>query len=403
MGTGASAAYPGGASGQPSGSTSSSHDHHSPTPKSSLAARRNIKGGRVSKPLQVVTKRDGSKLSLFERIRHASGSKASVHIKHVDNFSLHYTLGDEVMPSTHACMEVRHAMRLEDGGRVVIKVRGKSGSFSNVEEEKEWRQSMEFMLNLPKSGCRAELYEVLEDEKAYYVVMEKVDGVDLFESLDHEGQFSIMDCREVIRQLLVAVNDLHKVGVIHKDLKLENVMIDRTPKIADVRCASFHSGTSATSPGPVVKLIDFDTVEEWSPHGTRAKSVVGTDQYIAQEAYAGKYSPASDIFAVGVIAYRLLTGRFPFRQSLFDDEAGQNWVGSPKMKEIQERLQKVPIDWQRPPFPSQPSALELVKSMLAVSEADRPEAAQALKHPWLNQAFPDHSLRSDPHPYRKPS
>merc|ERR1719247_2602027 len=87
-----------------------------------------------------------------------------------------------------------------------------------------------------------------------------------------------------------------------------------------------------------VKVIDFDTLDQWTPAAGVAKDVVGTDQYIAQEAYAGKYSPLSDVFAVGVIAYRLLCGRFPFHAELFDDEPGENWVGSPKMDEIRSKL-----------------------------------------------------------------
>ncbi|CAE7885348.1 CRK6, partial [Symbiodinium microadriaticum] len=87
-----------------------------------------------------------------------------------------------------------------------------------------------------------------------------------------------------------------------------------------------------------VKLIDFDTVEEWNSTGPKSKHVLGTDQYIAPEAYEGKYSPASDIFAVGVIAYKILTGSFPYNGRLFDDKPGENWVGSPKMKEIRQKL-----------------------------------------------------------------
>lgn len=49
-------------------------------------------------------------------------------------------------------------------------------------------------------------------------------------------------------------------------------------------------------------------MEEWNSSGPKGRHVLGTDQYIAPEAYEGKYSPASDIFAVGVIAYKMLTG-----------------------------------------------------------------------------------------------
>lgn len=457
MGTGASAHNGGhGAQAAPSGASGSSgsasapvpprHDagHSSgsapptvaPAPKAGgLASRRaamGLGGGVVTgrKPLQVSTKKDGPRLTILERLRSHSGeTMKAAHekrnaIKWTDNFSLHYAIGAEVMPSCHQCMEVRHAMRLEDGERVVIKLRFKPGSFGSAEEQRQFRQTMEFMLNLPKSGSIAQLYEVLEDERAYYVVMEKVEGMDLFETLDSEGRFPISESRDIIRKLLTAVAELHERGFIHKDLKLENVMIGRSPKTAQSYsgwgprpgtgqspCSSpgpsrvqavtppvssgagsgaagppQHAAGAAAAPAelePVVKLIDFDTVEEWSPNGSRARSVVGTDQYISQEAYAGKYSPASDIFAVGVITYRLVSGRFPFSNSMFDDEAGENWVGSPKMKEIQERIKRFEVDFVIPPFPWEPQVAELCSQMLAVNEVDRPTALAALAHPWL--------------------
>jgi serine/threonine protein kinase len=299
-------------------------------------------------------------------------------------------------------MEVRHAKRVKDGASVVIKVRMKSCSFVNKDEENEWRSSTEMILNLPKSENIAQLHEVVEDAHAYYVVMEKVEGMDLFELLDSEGRISIAECRAILRKLLQAVQALHAKGCIHKDLKLENVMVDKSPtgcspkstKSGKHRFGSLSSRESlggrghstATireeSPEPTVKLIDFDTVEEFSPT-VRAKSVVGTDQYIAQEAYAGHYSFASDIFSVGVIAYRLISGRFPFKNQMFDDEPGENWVGSPKMKVIQDRLKHFNIDWNIAPWPSETSARDLVRWMLQMNEKDRPTANDALKHVFL--------------------
>lgn len=299
-----------------------------------------------------------------------------------------YALGREVFPSTHAGMKVLHATRLADKKVVVVKVRGKKESFFCSQDEREWRTSTEFIMNMPESSSIVQLFDVLEDSKNYYVVMEKAGGMDLFETLDCHGRLPINDCKEIIRQLVKAVAELHGRGCIHKDLKLENVMVDRSQIYTVPTTASLSDlGAEGVESGPIVKLIDFDTVEPqaWCRKPT---SIVGTDQYIAQEAYAGKYSPASDIFAVGVIAYRLLTGRFPFCPRIFDDEAGENYVGSPKMKQIQERLQSFDINFCLPPFHTEPLACELVKSMLSVNESERPQAEVALGHPWLASQNP---------------
>ncbi|CAJ1434173.1 unnamed protein product [Effrenium voratum] len=281
--------------------------------------------------------------------------------------------GQEVMPSSHSGMTIVFGKRVEDGLEVVIKVRAKANSFVDRAEEREWRHNTEFMLNLPETEGIAKLYEVLEDKKGYYVVMEKVAGQDLFETMTGKGLLPVAEVKEVIRQLLQALAELHARNCIHKDLKLENVMFDRTPPAnAKADWSSFNSGDQS----PVkVKLIDFDTVETVQPQTPKkAKDVLGTDQYIAQEAYDGNYSAASDIFAVGVIGFRLLTAKFPFRPDIFDDEAGDNWVGSPKMKEIRQKLQNYKIDWNHRIFSMEPQARDLLKAMLASNETARPTA-----------------------------
>jgi len=340
-------------------------------------------------------------------------------IRRCGNFGEVYRMGGQLMPSVHRDMEVRTATR-RGGDRedVVVKIRWKKGSFHGRGEEKAWRANTEVMLNLPPTSSIAQIHEVLEDDVAYYVIMEKVGGMDLFETLQHDGKLSLDEIRDVLRQLLAAVHKLHSNGCIHKDLKLENVMLDRTPtarptsqscppwpRQADASGVGTPLRKAPTRPGAnsrrsstcsnktlpftgTVKLIDFDTVEEWTPKSPKAKDVLGTDQYIAPEAYEGRYSPASDIFAVGVIAYKLLTGVFPFRCAIFDDEPGDNWVGSPKMKEIKGKIEDERLDWRHPVFGAYPGLQHLVARMLAANEHHRPSTREVLSDPWFMAAQP---------------
>jgi len=196
----------------------------------------------------------------------------------------------------------------------------------------------------------------------------------LFEQMARE-KLPILDAREVVRQVLEALTAMHNSGRIHKDLKFENVMVDTNPKNPpNVECGSPVSA----------KIIDFDTVQDWEPNSPKTKDVLGTDGYIAPEAYSGDYSPASDIYAVGVIMYKLLTRKFPSRADIFDDQPGENYVGSPAMKRIKERLRKEQIDFTLPPLDRCPEARELVESMLKFDPEARPTAEAALKHPWFN-------------------
>lgn len=310
-------------------------------------------------------------------------------IRLVENFDEWYDLGDEVMPSGHRGMQVLHATSRATGTAVVVKIRCKASSFRSRDEELEWRETTEFLLNLRRNQALATLHAVLEDRRAYYVVMEKVEGLDLFESLSGDGPMSVSEIKQVIRQVLMALVDLHSNGAIHKDLKLENIMVDRSPSRASAASSVSGARSSRTPQSLSVKLIDFDTVEGYSPKTPKsAKDVLGTDQYISQEAYDGNYSPASDIFALGVIAYKLLTGRFPFDYKIFNDEKGENWVGSPKMIEIREKVKNYHIRWEHRVFLKNPTCVDLVRRMLAANCEDRPTAQEALEHPWLLPAGP---------------
>jgi serine/threonine protein kinase len=99
------------------------------------------------------------------------------------------------------------------------------------------------------------------------------------------------------------------------------------------------------------------------------------------------------MFAVGVLAYHLLTGEYPFDAALFDDEPGENVVGGPKMEAIRESLCSASVSWSHDAFCIDAAARSLWESALAVDATLRPTALQALADPWLAPAaFHDHSL-----------
>jgi len=303
-----------------------------------------------------------------------------------NDFARRYKLGGMVMESTHAGMSVLYATRLSDNVQTVVKVRLKSVSFKKGSEELEWRCTTEVQLNMPKTDSICELIEVIETEKNYYIIMEKVEGKDLFEEMA-DKPIKHLDAREIVCQVLEALNAMHGAGRIHKDLKLENVMVDMdSPKKRNSRRLS-GVGSALDLEGPTspvsAKLIDFDTVETWEPNSPKAKDVLGTDGYIAPEAYCGEYSPASDIYCVGVIMYKLLTKKFPSRKELFDDKPGENYVGSPAMKRIYDRLKVQKIDFTISPLDKCPEAAQLCATMLAFEAGQRPSAEDALKSDWF--------------------
>lgn len=319
-------------------------------------------------------------------------------------FAKRYSLGDQVIESGNQGTQVLFATRLSDGLPVVVKSRRKIDSFSNPTQESRWRRAMESLLSMPKTSGICDMMEVIETAERYYVVMERVHGEDLLDAVLHES-LNPVDARDVVRQILEALALMHGSGRIHKDLKLENIMIEQTRRASsELSCYSdcssegvgsvLSTATTAGSSSAVnAKIVDFDTMQDWRPDGRRSRAVLGSNGYIAPEAYKGRYSPASDVYSVGVIAYALLTNRYPSDKNLFDDKPGENLVDSPAMKRIYKRLSRQRINFELPAFAGCEVATSFCKSLLAFDATKRPSAVDALGHPWFQLSPESPTLR----------
>lgn len=293
-------------------------------------------------------------------------------IKKSEEFHELYDLGELVMPVSTKTREVRHARRCSDGSQVVVKIMWKPACFMREQDELDWRLGTELMLNLPEHAGVSCVHEVLESSEAFYVVTECCKGMDLYDfRTQRTRSMRPALVKEIIRQLLEALDHLHSHGLVHKDVKQENIMIDPT---------ALEAGNPDKK---LVKLIDFDNV---CPVGHVPIDVLGTNQYISQEAYGGLFSPRSDVFAAGVVAYRLLAGKFPYDKKIFDDRPGENKVGSPKMIEIRQKVLKATINWEAIVFQMFPQALDLVQKMLTQDAGQRPAAHELLQHAWMKSS-----------------
>jgi len=219
-----------------------------------------------------------------------------------------------------------------------MKKRLKEGYGNEI--ERHWRRVMEKLLRAERNKHVVAIREILEDDEAFYIVMEECNGGPLLDLLLRESAMTAKELKRIVREILLAVDYLHDLGLIHRDIKPENLML------------SNENGES------VIKLIDFDTCEEIvsrrlsvaitpseKTHRRRCTRVVGTLGYIAPESYNGEYSTASDLFSVGVVFWIIMTGDLPFDDSIYhsspvnDEEDGDiELVGKPKIKT---RLYKV--------------------------------------------------------------
>jgi eukaryotic-like serine/threonine-protein kinase len=136
------------------------------------------------------------------------------------------------------------------------------------------------------------IYDRGEAEGTYYIAMEYLDGRTLKELLVRFGMPPVKIAIGYTRQVLSALAFAHKSGLVHRDIKPHNVLVDS---------------------GGHVKVTDFGIARSESSQMTEAGSIIGTAQYLSPEQARGApVDQRSDIYSVGVLLYELLTGSVPF-------------------------------------------------------------------------------------------
>jgi len=139
------------------------------------------------------------------------------------------------------------------------------------------------------------VYEYGEEDDTAFIAMEFVKGRSLKELVSDNKDFSVRAIRTIISQLLAGLQYAHTHGVIHRDIKLENILLT-------------HEGK--------VKIMDFGIARVESSSLTSVGTFMGTPAYMAPELFEDReVDGRSDLFAVGVILYQLICGEKPFRAS----------------------------------------------------------------------------------------
>jgi serine/threonine protein kinase len=138
------------------------------------------------------------------------------------------------------------------------------------------------------------VYDAGEDEEGPFIIMEYVEGESLHDLLEREGPLSPERASEVAVAVAEALHFGHERGVVHRDVKPSNVLLDADGR---VRVADFGIARTLDSTTPL----------------TADGAVMGTASYVAPEVAMGEAAtPASDTYSLGVLLYEMLTGRPPF-------------------------------------------------------------------------------------------
>ncbi len=205
-------------------------------------------------------------------------------------------------------------------------------------------------------------------EGAPYYVMEHLDGVTLSELIEFSGAAPAARVIHILRQTCAALREAHARGMVHRDVKPENIMLCRRGE------------------DDVVKLLDFGLVKSLAGPETRDLTrqlkVLGTPRYMAPERIT---NPAdadvrSDLYAVGALGFLLLTGRHAFEADN-DLDISNQVLHAPAPRASAHAVIGVP-----------PELDDLIDACLAKDRAHRPQTAEimievltrlAARHPWL--------------------
>lgn len=137
------------------------------------------------------------------------------------------------------------------------------------------------------------IYDIGEEEDCYYIVMEYIQGMSLKEFIREYSPISIREAIHIMEQITLAIAHAHQHGIVHRDIKPHNILIDASEN---------------------VKVTDFGIAMAVSSATiTYTHSILGSAHYLSPEqARGGKATVKSDIYALGIVMFELLTGRLPF-------------------------------------------------------------------------------------------
>ena len=195
----------------------------------------------------------------------------------------------------------------------------------------------------------ARLYEVVVTEKLVWLVLEYCPGDELYNYLLRHGPLPVEKVQRIFTQLVGAVAYVHSKSCVHRDLKLENILLDKQEN---------------------VKLCDFGFTREYEGKASYLQTFCGTICYSAPEMLKGeKYAGEKvDVWSLGIILYALIAGELPYDED--DDQVTKTRI----LSEEPTYNDKFPED-----------AKSLINSLLSKRPLIRPSLSDILAHPFLSE------------------
>jgi serine/threonine protein kinase len=277
---------------------------------------------------------------------------------------------EENMLQTHFTLSTK---RLGEGAYAVVQlaldkntnekvaIKSISRAFTDRESFQREMRAMQYVLHFGGHPHIVSLHTYFEDDDFFHVVMDYISGGEMFDHLIKNGAYSEADAARLVREVASALAFLHGIGVVHADLKPENLML-----------------SSEQASDSIVKLVDFGCTQ--IPGGDN-QSTAFTPAYAPPETFFKKeasepFEPPMDMWALGVILYIMLVGLHPFVLT-----------GKLTDEELEERIKS----GTPPPIRDSPitahlseSAKELLSRLIEPDPSKRMTAQEMLAHPWVN-------------------
>lgn len=227
------------------------------------------------------------------------------------------------------------------------------------------------------------MYELYETPKCLWIILELVNSGGLHHYMAHVDLYSEALVSSHFKQILSGVHYLHTQGVVHRDLKIDNILLRGVGSLIEVKIADF--GLSA-----LVRIGEdgYDVGESSKRKKYKGLTEMwGTKEYFAPELIDQAYGPQADLWALGCILFEMLCGHqaFPIRERDNED----SFYG---------RIQKGDYDFSRPVWKKISGAgKDLVSKLLTIDPIKRLSASEAANHVWIAGSATSTEHISDAH------
>jgi len=285
-----------------------------------------------------------------------------------ENIKEIYEIGDEL--GRGAFSIVVEAVQKSTNRLVAIKIVDKKNT-----SPKQMYDELSVMSNLHHENI-VEYIEMFNRNNGYHVIMERINGGELFDRIIQYETYNEVEAARVMNQALSALKHMHDLEYVHRDLKPENLLLSSKERDA------------------TIKLADFGFATKFKEGGLR--SVVGTPPYMAPELVRLRggnrdfpsYDKKVDCWSIGIILYILLSGVHPFQMD--DDEVMMQTIESGTWDWIGTTWDHVSDE-----------AKDLIRHLIEPDPNVRYTIDEALDHPWTKGSFGTNNLSSAQEQLRK--